>query len=183
MPEKSRLQMLILVCVLAVLAGCAPISRELREKAEPLSFAEVFRDPAPFNGRMVIWGGVIMAMTNQKDGTSLIEVLEKRLDWHEEPERTESSAGRFLVLVQKFLDPHIYRPDREITVAGRIAGERTKPLGQMDYRYPLLLSEQIYLWREYRYAYPPPYYPYFPYYPWGYYSPWYYDPWRGDYPF
>ncbi len=83
-----------------------------------------------------------------------------------------------MVLVEKFLDPNVYRPDREITVAGEIIGERTKPLGQVDYRYPLLLSQQIYLWREYRYAYPPPYYPYFPYYPWG-----YYDPWWGDYPF
>jgi len=48
---------------------------------------------------------------------------------------------------------------REITVAGEIIGEKTQLLGQMEYRYPLLLSKQIYLWRAYHYYYYP-----FPYY-------------------
>lgn len=184
MKLNSCLQMSILFGALALFVGCAPISRELRHEAEPLSLAEVSKNPNAFKGRIVIWGGVIIGVTDEKDGAwaSLIEVLEKRLDWQEEPERRESSGGRFLVLVKKALDPSVYRPDREITVAGEIIGERTKPLGQTAYRYPLLLSQQIYLWREYRYD-PPLYYPDFPFYPWGYHDPWFSDPWWGDYPF
>jgi outer membrane lipoprotein len=183
MKENSGLQIFILFCALTVFVGCAPISREWTKKAEPLSLAEVSKNPKAFKGRIVIWGGVIIGMTNEKNGTSLIEVLEKRLDWQEEPERKESSEGRFLVLVDRLLDASLYRPDREVTIAGKITGERTKLVGQTKHRYPLLLSEQIYLWREYRYAYPPRDYPYFPFYPWGYYDPWFYDPWWGDYPF
>ncbi len=177
--KGKRFLYLFVLFVLAVVCGCSPITKELRHESAPLTFAEVFKDPAAYKGKIVVWGGEIAAIVNQKDGTSLVEVIERPLDWREEPKRTEASGGRFLVLVEKFVDPHIYRPDREITVAGEIFGERKKFLGEMEYRYPLLLSKQIHLWRQYRYAYPPLYYPYFPHYPWGYYDPWYGDPWRG----
>jgi hypothetical protein len=50
-----------------------------------------------------------------------------------------------------YLDSYVFRGGRRITVAGEIQGEKIKPLGQMDYRYPLLSSKQIYFWPEYYY--------------------------------
>jgi len=186
MKRKNYFHLFTLFCTLTFFAGCPPISVQLREKAEPLSFAEVFKNPEAYKGKIVIWGGEIIQTTNQKDGTSLIEVFQRPLDRVEEPESTEASGGRFLALVQRFLDPHLYRKGREITVAGEIIGEKTQLLGQMEYRYPLLLSKQIYLWRGYHYYYYPfPYYPYYRYYPRWYYGPWYDDPWwwDPDYPY
>jgi len=58
----------------------------------------------------------------------------------------------------------IVGPDESDISSGKIS-----KLGEMDYRYPLLLGKQIHLWREY--YYPGPYY----------YYPYYYDPWW-DYP-
>jgi outer membrane lipoprotein len=49
------------------------------------------------------------------------------------------------------LDPYLFRKGRRITVAGEIQGDQTGPLGEMDYRYPPLLSKQIYLWPDYYY--------------------------------
>jgi outer membrane lipoprotein len=171
-------------------SGCAPISKELRAEAgQKLTFQQVFQNPEAYKGKIVIWGGEIIQTINQKDKTTLIEVLQRPLDWQEEPKEAETSGGRFLILVERFLDPHIYKKGREITVAGEILGEKTRPLGEMQYRYPFVLSKQIYLWREYGYSYPPPYYPspYYPYYPWGYDYPdyprgWDYNPWW-DYPY
>jgi outer membrane lipoprotein len=181
MKPKNSFYLFTLFWTLAFFAGCAPISRQLRERAEPLSFAEVSKNPEAYKGKIVIWGGEIIQTTNQKDGTSLIEVLQRPLDWEEEPKGTTASGGRFLALVERFLDPYLYRKGKEITVAGEIIGEKTQLLGQMEYRYPFLLSKQIYLWRNYHYYYyPPPYYPYYPYYPRWYYDPWYDDPWYGD---
>jgi len=159
------------------LSSCAPISRTLRQEAAPLSLREVSQNPEAYKGKIVIWGGEIIGTVNQKDNTTLIEVLQRPLDWMEEPERSEPSEGRFLVLVEHYLDPYIYRRERTITVAGEILGERRKPLGEMDYRYPLVLSKQIHLWRGYYYYYGPPYYP------WPYYGPgwWYYGPWGYPY--
>ncbi len=56
-------------------------------------------------------------------------------------------------------------------MAGELQGEKVEPLGEMNYRYPLVTSEQIYLWPDY---YP---YAYYSDYPW-----WYYDPWW-EYPY
>jgi outer membrane lipoprotein len=123
---------------------------------------------------MVIWGGDIVKITNQKDGTTLIEVFQLPLSRRGEPNENYPSEGRFLILAEKYLDPYLFRRGKKITVAGEILGEKTMSLGEMDYRYPLVSSKQIYLWREYYYYPAPYYYPYSPYY--------YYDPWW-DYPY
>jgi outer membrane lipoprotein len=87
----------------------------------------------------------------------------------EEP-KVKRSEGRFVILVEGYVDPYVFRKGRRITVAGEILGRKVIRLGELEYPYPLLLSKQIYLWGEY-YYYPYP----APYYPWGYYG--YYGPW------
>lgn len=141
-----------------LLVGCAHvISKDLRQKADPsLTFTQVLQNPNAYQGKTVLWGGEIIETLNQKDGTTFIEVFQKSLGWRGEPRETLASEGRFLALSEKYLDPYLFRKGRKITVAGEIQGEKIKPVGEMDYRYPLLLSKQIYLWREY-YYYPAPY--------------------------
>jgi len=169
----NRLQTFLLLILLVFLTGCAyVISKDLRGKADPsLTFKEVFQNPNAHQGKTVIWGGEIINTINQKDGTTLLEIFQLPLSRRGEPNETYPSEGRFLILAEKYLDPYLFKRGRKITVAGDILGEKIKPLGEMDYRYPLLSSKQIYLWREY-YSYPGPYYPYY----------YYYDPWWG-YPF
>jgi outer membrane lipoprotein len=153
-----------------LLSGCAHvISKDLRTKSDPsLTLTQVRQNPEAFKGKLVVWGGEIVETINQKDGTTQIEVFQKPLGWRGEPKGTVASEGRFLVSVDQYLDSYIYRRGKKITVAGEIQGEMIKPLGEMDYRYPLLLTRQYYLWPEY-YYHPYPYY-------------YYYDPWWG-YPY
>ena len=171
---KSRLQCFLLFSLIFLLSGCAHvISKDLRTNADAsLTFSQVHQNPNTYKGKSVVWGGEIIETVNQKDGTTQIELFQRPLGWREEPKEALASEGRFLILVEKYLDPYLFRRGRKITVAGEILGEKIKPLGEMDYRYPLLLSKQINLWEEYYYR-PYPYY----YYPW-----WYYDPWWG-YPY
>jgi Starvation-inducible outer membrane lipoprotein len=68
------------------------------------------------------------------------------------PKASNASKGRFLILVDKYLDPNLYQKRKRITVAGEILGEQIKPLGEMDYRYPLISSKQIHLWEEQSYG-------------------------------
>ena len=163
---KNWFQYFLLLFLAALLSGCAHvISKDLREAADPgVTFGEVLKNPNVYKGKSVVWGGEIIETTNKQDGTTLVEVFQRSLNWREEP--TGSSEGRFLVRVDSYLDPYVYKNGRRVTVAGEILGEVIKPLGEMDYRYPLLFSKQLYLWEYY---YPQSYY---------YYSPgWYYDPW------
>ena len=164
---KSRYQW-FLILFLILLSGCVHvISKDLRVKSDPhLTLGLVRQNPESYKGKWVVWGGEVIETTNQKDETTLIEIFQRPLDWREEPKRTNISEGRFLILSEKYLDPYIFGSGRRVTVAGEILGEKIRPLGEMDYRYPLVLSKQVHLW-DYYYSYP--YY--------------YYDPWWWGYPY
>ena len=153
------------------ISGCAHvISKDLRNRMDPsLTFREVLQNPNGYKDKSVLWGGEIIETVNKKDRTTEIEVFQRPLGWRGEPKETLVSEGRFLTLANEYLDPYLYRKGRKITVAGKILGEKTKPLGEMDYRYPLVLGQQIYLWKEYYSGT----YPYYFYNPW-----WYYPYWR-----
>jgi outer membrane lipoprotein len=168
-------RLFLLFPLVMMLSSCAHvISKDLRGHSDlSLTVGQVSQNPSGYKGKSVVWGGEVIETTNQKDGTTLIEVFQRPLGWRGEPRETLASEGRFLVLSEKYLDPYVFRRGRRITVAGEIQGEKIKPLGEMEYRYPLLLSKQIHLWEEYYYGS----YPYYYYYPW-----WYYNPWWG-YPY
>ncbi len=168
---------LIILLLFIACSGCAHvISSDLRAQADvALTFSEVFKNPERYKGKIVVWGGEIIQTINQKDGTTIIEILQLQLDWEEEPKTDGPSGGRFLIQLNTFIDPHIYSQGREITVAGEILGSQTRAIGELQYRYPLLQCKQMYLWRTYYYRYPLDYYyPYYPFYPWPYYG---YGPW------
>ena len=171
MNRVKQFYRIVIFFLVLLISGCAHvITKDLRAKADlSLTFAQVQQNPNLYKGKSVVWGGEIIETVNQKDGTTQIEVFQRPLGWRGEPKETLASEGRFLILADKYLDPYIFRRGRKITVAGEIQGEKIKPLGEMDYRYPLLLSKQIHLWEGY--YYPVYYYPYY-----------YYDPWWG-YPY
>jgi outer membrane lipoprotein len=171
---KNRLYILSLLFPLLLMMGCAHvISKDLRTKTDPsLTFNQASQDPNQYKGKWVVWGGEIIETVNQKDGTTQIEVFQKPLDRMGEPYEIIASEGRFLVIADKYLDSYLFRRGKKITVAGEILGEKVKPIGEMDYRYPLLSGKQIYLWPEYHvyplYYYDPWWdYPYYPYGWWG----------------
>ena len=163
--------------------GAQVISKDLRDAADPAAtFQRVFENPNAYKGKTVVWGGEIIETVNQKEGNTVIEVFQRPLDWQGEPRMTVSSEGRFMVLVESYLDPYRFRQGRRITVAGEILGERKKRVGEMDYPYPLVLAKQVYLWDEYYYGYAPYPYTYDPWwgypYGWGYPYYWYPYGWR-----
>ena len=158
---------ILLLLFLLFLSGCSHvISKDLRNTANlSLTLAQVKERPEAYKSKTVVWGGEIIQTENQKDGTTLIEVFQRPLSSRGEPKETVASEGRFLALVDKYLDPYLFRRGKKITVAGEIRGEKIRPLGEMDYRYPLLLAKEMHLWEYY-------YYPY--YYPHSYYDPWWF---------
>ncbi len=176
---------IISLCVLMVMmsGGCAHvISKEVRNKVEEgVTFQKVFQNPDAYKGQVVVWGGVIIETTHQKEG-SLVQVLQKPLDREGRPEDVDRSEGRFLALHKEFMDDAVYAKGRRITVAGEVAGRRKLPLGEIEYTYPFITTKEVYLWpgrSKERYV-PYWYYPgwYYPgwYDPW--WDPWYYRPWR-----
>lgn len=133
-------------CVVAA-AACAPvISRQALDSADrSVSFKALAADPGGFLGRTVLFGGQII-QTNNLQGKSLIVVVHRPLDSRYKPRPDSESRGRFLISAEGFLDPAIYRSGRWITVVGTVVGSETRPLGEIQYTYPIVAETERYLW-------------------------------------
>jgi outer membrane lipoprotein len=138
------------VLAACLLAGCAssPVSRPLLQAAErDITFELAAKGPEAYKGSLVIWGGYIVDAVNVSSGTELM-VLDTPLTGADEPAPPETSTGRFLARLGRFLDPAIYVKGAKVTVAGRIDGWEMQPLGKIQYAYPVLKAEEIHLWPQ-----------------------------------
>jgi len=151
-----------MLCTLfLVLNACAPvISPQLMEQVDRnLTYGSLASRPDEAKGKIVLLGGTVV-QTVPKSKETEIEVVQKQVSSSGEPYLTDKSEGRYLVVVDRFLDPAIYRPGRDITIAGKVQGSVLRRLGEIEYRYPVIAALEIYLWKEplspqsYPYAYP-----------------------------
>lgn len=159
--------------VVTLFIGCAPAAlREVSKETTPgITVMQVASDPAPFIGKKVLWGGIIISSENLAKGTKL-DIVEVPLTAIMKPGNPDLSRGRFIVEHDGFLDTTIYARGREITVAGEIVGTRKGNIGEMDYTFPVLKGIKLHLWqpREDNY-YSSEIFPHFPFY-----YPYYYGP-------
>lgn len=132
---------------------------------------EVRNHADAFSSTRVRWGGVILGTENGQD-TSRVTVVAFPLDGDGEPRVSDQSTGRFIAVVDEFLEPLVYSRDREITFTGRVLNTETQDVGEFAYEYPVIQVEQYYLWPE---KVEPVYVDYPPY--------WWYDPWYPYYPY
>lgn len=145
--SHSLIGIILLFCLLFLIAACAPpFPKDMQEKvSKNLSFGELKKAPATYQGTWVMLGGMIIGAKNTKDGV-LIEVLQKPLDSGGRPFRTDESEGRFLVQSSTFLDTAIYSPGRELTVIAEVLGVKELPLDDIRYPYPLCDAKSLHLW-------------------------------------
>ncbi len=173
--NAKRIFRMSFATVLSILVvGCAmPFSKNLRDMADPaLTFEQVKQNPDAYESKVVVWGGEIVRTTNVREGTR-IEIVQKPLDFELMPKFGDETGGRFMAIYDGYLDSAVYKKGRDITVAGKIVGQITEPLDEIEYAYPLVSAEEIHLWPEKRispYSYPYPYY----YRYWWYGPYWYY---------
>lgn len=145
----------ILVLLFFMSTGCTTTKeRPEGEKGyEKVSFSEILRSPEQYRGKVVRLGGVILNTVNEEKGSTL-EILEQPLSWRGRPKVGDVPGGRFLVVSNQFLDKAIYQPDREVTVVGEITGSRTGQVGEAKYNYPVLILQDIRLWKSRSYSGP-----------------------------
>jgi outer membrane lipoprotein len=143
------LSFVLAMAAMLLLAGCAHvISKEvLQEVDASLTFAHVSKDPEAYKGKTVLFGGDIIETQNLSDKTQIV-VLQRPLGSRGEPSAGDVSEGRFIITTPGFLDPAIYGPGRKITVAGTVVGKEVRPLGEIEYTYPIIEKREFYLWPE-----------------------------------
>lgn len=137
---------LILMLSLAACQSTVPIEiRESPPDSPPLT--QVRENVRAFEGVRVRWGGTIVSIKNRENDT-LIEVLGKELGSDGEPVAADDILGRFMVRVEGFLDPAIYRPSRDVTVYGNLEKPIDGTVGNRPYTFPVVRSQTLYLWPD-----------------------------------
>jgi outer membrane lipoprotein len=147
---QSTLAVTSLFLVFAfLLFGCSATGRQTSHKVnhEKIPFPAILASPQTYEGRVVRLGGVIITTENLEEDT-ILEILEKPLNWQGRPKEGDESGGRFKVVFREFLDQAVYRPDRPVTVVGEITGVETGTIGEAIYHFPLLSGKDIRLWKE-----------------------------------
>lgn len=134
----------------AAVGACAPVIPRaiLSQVDRTIPMASVARDPEPFIGKGVLWGGTVLSIRNLKDATEM-QILERPLDGNH-PDLEGPSSGRFLVVFGGFVDPALYPQGTAVTVAGRVTGLRAIPMDEVEIRVPVLDVLHIHIWKPER---------------------------------
>lgn len=157
-----------LIIFFLFLPACAVISKEVRQQAIDVSFSDIKGNIEKYKGSVVLWGGTIVKAEITNQG-SMLEVVQKPVNRAGEITDPDVSEGRFLALYKGYLDPAIYRKQRDVTIAGRLIGSEERTIDEASIIYPIVDVIEIYLWKEPTYFREPfYYYPPYWYYPWGY---------------
>ncbi len=146
-------KIIVSFCAALLLSGCSyAISPAMKERADrTITFEALLTDPDLYRGKFVILGGVIGFTAAKQKGT-LLGIIQKPLDYWGKPIRTTKSGGHFFLYSPGALDPLLYAPGRELTVAAEVAGTRVEALGKEEFSDPVFVIKEIRLWEK---VYPP----------------------------
>lgn len=167
-----------------LLAGCAarypePIRTDATDLVE---LRDALRNADTLEGRPARWGGVIAEVENSQQRTR-IEMVAMQLNNFGRPQVNDRSPGRFVVYLDEFVDPEIYKQGRLLTALGTFRGLEEGQIGEFAYNYPVLEASGVELWRPQENRQPQPIYydPWFRHHMYGpgpYMHPYYYYPYR-----
>ncbi|MCK4846903.1 MAG: Slp family lipoprotein [Deltaproteobacteria bacterium] len=177
--KRNRVVFIFMVFISGlIVSGCASVVSKglLRDVDKTLSPSTIqaAADAKDYEGRRVVWGGLIVGLTHSETST-LVEVFSTPLDSTHRPTGRVlegSASSRFLIESEGFLDEIIYSKGSGITVVGVVKGIRKKKIDEMEYPYPLLTPIEIRIFdmmvkESYDSRWDtnwPPYYPYGGYY-------------------
>jgi len=137
----------ILVTVLMFIGCAAGISDQNRTQVTfQDSFATFQQQSQNLIGETVLFGGKIITTHNRDDGTELT-ILQLPLNGLNRPLDNDQSQGRFLVSVDRFLDPAVYAKGHAVTIVGELVAIENRPIGEMTYGYPKIKAREIKLWK------------------------------------
>lgn len=144
---RPRLQVTLLYALLiSLLSACATTPNfKLDGVINNVTPTQSATQLAQYQGKKMLWGGVILNSTNTKQGTQF-EVLAYPLDSDMRPRNDTTTQGRFLGNVPLYLETADYAPGRLLTVVGTLTGTQKGKIGDAVYHYPVLQIGQHYLW-------------------------------------
>jgi len=102
-------------------------------------------NPGRYTGHNVRWGGTIINVENKQD-TSWLSIVGFPLNSDGRPLESAESTGRFIAIVDEFLEPIVYTNNRVITFSGTFIKTESRKVGEFSYDYPVIEVKHYYLW-------------------------------------
>lgn len=136
----------LLVCAALALTACATGPKvDITNIDRSITPQRVTAEVESLRGKIILWGGVIIASTNLKDATQ-IEVLAFPLDSSHKPDTAAPPLARFLAVKNSYLETQDFAQGRLLTVTGPVTDTLTGQVGEARYVYPVVTPDALYLW-------------------------------------
>lgn len=91
------------------------------------------------------WGGVIVEVHNLQTTTEF-QIIAYPLKKDGRPDLKTSPTGRFIAILEGYVEAADYAKGQRITLSGRITGIRQGKVGEADYNFPLIQADTMQLW-------------------------------------
>lgn len=132
-----------------VLAGCSAIPEPIKtpDNTALVSYSAASNNPQQVVGQQARWGGVIADVRNGEKFT-VIEMVNFPLKRWGRPAVGDDSDGRFLALIDGFVDPAVYEQGRSLTILGTLQEPQTGKIDDYTYTYPVIKASGYYLWEK-----------------------------------
>ena len=152
---------IVLLAIILLTTGCASKPAITLAEVDDVTLDRVLGSDDAYDGDRVRWGGMVDQVENKADHT-LVFVVARELNDDAKPQPDSNSEGRFVARFTGFIDPQVYREGRPLTVVGSLQGSVVRPIGEYDYRFPLVMVRDSHLWADpdktkvYYHPYPSP---------------------------
>nr|WP_136249785.1 Slp family lipoprotein [Ningiella ruwaisensis] len=142
---------IIFLLSVLLISACSTVPEpiQIADNVPLVNFSNVLANPEAENviGEKARWGGRIVSVENKKD-VSEIEIIYFPESGSGKPRLSEASPGRFKAVVNGFIDPLVFEPDRVITVIGTVNQPQNGIIGEQNYTYPTVEAIGYYMWKQ-----------------------------------
>jgi len=141
-----RCTITLIMALTMALVACTP-PPVLKPMQNPQNIAPDMAAAMPdvYRGAEILWGGRIVEVRNRAE-TSEIVILAYPLDGGQRPRPKEPAQGRFIAVLEGYVESHDYPHDRFITVSGKVDGSLSEDVDEQPYVYTLVRAEGLHLW-------------------------------------
>lgn len=136
---------LISVFFLLFLSSCSLIPEPL--EVEDNTVLIPYKEALNNIGSTARWGGEIVNVSIEQEYT-VLEVVQMALTNTSRPKNENESAGRFKLFYKGLLDPVIYKKGKKVTALGTISDPVSGNIDALEYSFPTLVVQNIYLWSD-----------------------------------
>ncbi|MBA1444777.1 MAG: Slp family lipoprotein [Chromatiales bacterium] len=143
MTKYSKRIFFVTLCLF--LAACAAPQTRAPAGDRSVTPKQIAEQNQSIGASPVEWGGVIMELRNLKSSSEL-EVIAYPLQENGKPDLDASPTGRFIAVTPGYLESVDYSKGRQVTISGPVSEIRTGKVGEADYQFPVIKTDDAHLW-------------------------------------